>query len=235
MWLFLFGQCFLSSTVLAGQGGMLEVTEVIFEEHEPGAGSYITRMLLTGKMLRMDEGEDDGDFLLFNIEHLTIDSFNHDARSHLSVDPAQVAKIEFDLDFRIEKRVLNDAPEVIGVHPVEHQFLVDNELCKMSINVGGLLPDLRDALLAYERTLALQSLDSVSQLPSEMKTGCYMANNYLHTSAYLEPGFPLLVKDNLGRSKRLVSYRTRRVSKTLFLPVEGYRRYSPLNISSTPD
>ena len=199
------------------------------EETEPGIGSYISRYLLGDDYLRLDDGNDDGDFILFNLKSREIHSFNHEDRTHLLITPQQAEAVEFDLEFKVSRRELTDAPVQDGVHPVEYSFLANGELCKKAVSVEGLLMHVADALKQYEQVLTAQSISSLSRIPPAYRTACYMANNYLHVSDYLEHGFPLFMQDDQGREKRLLSYETVNKPARLFEFPAGYRRYQPDN------
>jgi len=211
------------------ESGPVMMTEVLFEQQEPGIEPYIIRMLVTGKFLRLDDGNDQdplGYILYDRISH-EIHNFNHDDKSHLLMKPLVSPVIDFKLDFRQEKKVLEQAPRIKGEAPVETTFYADGQLCKTSINVSGLLPDVTAALKDYEQALVEQNKQTLTEIPSAVRTPCYMSNNYLHASDYLKAGFPLHVIDDQGQQRRLLKFGE--VSKPLNLlqQIQGYRLYYP--------
>ena len=63
--LFLCGCCFLTALVSCSNP-TTPAAVLYFVEQEPGVEPYRTRMIVTAGFLRMDEGQDSQDFLLFD-------------------------------------------------------------------------------------------------------------------------------------------------------------------------
>jgi len=205
----------------------LKLTEVVFEKSEPGLQPFISRLLLGKHFLRLDDGYDSGDFILFDRKTHVIHSFNHEDRSHLVMKSLSSKAVEFKLDFKIGRKKLVDAPKVGGVVPVQHNFFADNKLCKKSVNVAGFLPEVTRVLTDYEQAIVEQNKQTLPQIPASIRSSCYMANNYLHSSDYLKAGFPLFVIDDLGRQKKLLSFRQVTKQKMIMQQPEGYSLYYP--------
>lgn len=205
----------------------IQVMQVLFEQGEAGIESYVSRLLASEQFLRFDDGADDGDFVLFDRRNREVHNFNHEDRSHIVIKPQTQNEITFEMDYRVEKKSLTDAPKITGEIPVEHRFYADDRLCRTSINVQGLLPDLRRAMIDFETVIAAQGHQTLDRLPAAMKTGCFMANNYLKVSNYLEPGFPILLNDDQGRYKRLLSFETIEKPLQLFQQPPDYRVFYP--------
>jgi hypothetical protein len=217
----------LLSAQMQTDGKMLSVTEVRIAETEPGIGRFVSRLMLSKDFLRLDDGAADGNFTLFNRKTHEIHSFNHEDQSQLVMKPIAQKKIDFKLDFKIDDSEMKDAPSVGGVTPVQHQYYADTRLCKQSVNVQGLLPQMTQALIDYEQALVAQNSQTLERIPAGVRSSCYMANNYLHASDYLKQGFPLFVMDDLGRQKRLQGFQQIEVPASLFEPIAGYKLYYP--------
>ena len=211
----------------------LVMTEIIFEEVEPGLEPFKSRLLLSKKMLRLDDDDDQGDYILYDREAHEIHSFNHEDKSHLMMKPLPVEVLDFEIDFKVESKPLTDAPKVNAVVPVQHQFFADKKLCKKSLNVKGLLPDLTQVLIDYEQVIVEQSKQTLWQIPADVRSSCYMSNNYLYASDYLKVGFPLFVTDDLGRQKKLLSFRQIKKDRSIMQQPVGYNLYYP-NASNLP-
>ena len=205
----------------------LIVTEIIFEKIEPGLEPFRSRLLLSEHVLRLDDGNDQGDFILFDRSTHEIHSFNHEDQSHMKMKSLTPESLDFKLNFKVESNPLRDAPKVNGVIPVQHQFFADAQLCKKSINVKGLLPELTQVLIDYEQVIVEQGKQTLSQVPAGVRSSCYMANNYLHASDYLKAGFPLFVVDDLGRQKKLLSFHQVTKNKSIMQHPAGYKLYYP--------
>lgn len=227
----------LPFTVLqAENSGMnnLVLTEIIFEEIEPGLDPFTSRLLLGANFLRLDDGSDRGDFILFDRNSHEIHSFNHEDKLHLVMKSLSGLALDFKLDFKVEKKELLDAPDVQGVKPVQHHFYADGRLCKKSINVSGLLPELAQVLVDYEQTIVKQNNQTFSEIPASVRSSCYVANNYLHASDYLKVGFPLFVIDDQGRQKKLLDFQQIIKSHSIMEQPDDYSVYYP-NASNLKD
>jgi len=203
------------------------VTEARIAETEPGIGQFVSRLLLSKDFLRLDDGRDAGAFTLFNRTTHEIHSFNHEDQSHLIMKPIVPKPIDFKLDFKVNETSMNKAPAVGGVAPVQYQYYADTRLCKQSVNVQGLLPEVTRALIDYEQALVAQNSQTLDRIPAGVRSSCYMANNYLYASDYLKKGFPLFVMDDLGRQKTLQSFQQVKKPAALFQLLQGYKVYYP--------
>jgi hypothetical protein len=205
----------------------LSMTQVIIEEVEPGLEPYITRMLINKRYLRLDDGDDASDFVLFDRVKGEIHNFNHDDQSEVIIQRAAPVNLDVSIPFSIQSNVLENAPRVGNMQAVENRYIAEGKLCKTSINFDGLLPDVARALVQYRYVLMQQNQKTISAIPDSVKTPCYLANNYFHQSAELQMGFPVHVRDYQGREKRLLDFAEIKKSSKLFGRPEGYRVYYP--------
>ncbi len=225
---------FLSPGSLLAAEKTVTVTEVTLLESEPGIDDYASRLLLSPEFLRLDDGDDKGDYILFNRKTHVIHSFNHADRTNLLIKPGNGQAIDFKMSWKVDKQPMPGAPSIGGVAPLQYQFYADGHLCKQSVNVKGLLPQVTQALIDYQQTLAMQNAKTLDRVPASLRSSCYMANNYLHTNDYLKNGFPLFEKDDLGRQKSLQDFQQRQAPASLFEPIQGYRQYSVDAVDSKP-
>ncbi|MBC8211701.1 MAG: hypothetical protein H8E21_11605 [Gammaproteobacteria bacterium] len=218
----------------AESANTLMMTEVLFEQSEPGIAPYRVRMLFNASYLRLDDGNDDDaqGYILYDRSSHEIHNFNHEDQSHLLMKPLAHTPIEFKLNFRVDKTGLKDAPRIKGEVALQYDYYADDQLCKTSVNVVGLLVDLTAALIDYEQALVEQNKQTLSEIPGSVRTACYMANNYLHASDYLQTGFPLHVIDDQGKQRRLVSFSQVSKPAALLQQIAGYRLYfaNPANL-----
>lgn len=205
----------------------LQMTEVLIEESEPGLEPYLSRYLLNEQYLRLDDGTDQGDFILFDRKTREIHSFNHEDGTHLLIKPNKNTPLNLKVDYQVRKNSMHGSPKIGGVSPIEYQFFADSKKCKQSVNVKGFLPDMTQALINYEQVLVEQTKSTLSRFPASIRTACYMANNYLHASDYLHGGFPLQVVDDNGRQKRLISFQQVSKPQSIVKFPEGYHVYYP--------
>ena len=89
------------------------------------------------------------------------------------------------------------------------------------------LPEVTLTLIDYEQAIVQQNNQTLSRIPNNVRSSCYMANNYLHASDYLKVGFPLFVSDDQGRQKKLLGFRQLKKHHSIMLQPEGYSVYYP--------
>ncbi|MCK5663130.1 MAG: hypothetical protein KAI17_06570 [Thiotrichaceae bacterium] len=205
----------------------LDLMEIIFEEIEPGIEPFKSRLLLGEFFLRLDDGDDQGDFLLFEGKTHEVHSFNHEEQSHLIMKPLTAKALDFTVDFKVKQEKLLDAPKVNGTSAVQHLFFADGNLCKKSINVSGFLPEVTQVLIDYGQAIVQQNSQTLSRIPNNVRSSCYMANNYLFASDYLKVGFPLFVSDDQGRQKKLLGFRQLKKHRSIMFQPPGYSVYFP--------
>mgnify|MGYP000019413978 FL=1 len=204
----------------------IEVMQLRFEHSEPGVGVFQSRLLMNERYLRLDNGFDYDDFMLFDRRSRQIHSVNHESRLLVILQPSGPKPVEFEMDFRVEQKPLQDAPAIGGQKAMEYRFFADDELCKTSVNVAGMLPQVRQALIDYRQVRQDQDTHNIAQLPLELKTACYMANNILHSIDHLQPGFPIMVSDDQGRQQRLLDFKQVTKPAQIFELPEDYRNFT---------
>jgi hypothetical protein len=225
-YLFILTALFILASRLA-MAADIPVTQLILEEVEPGLDSYTTRILVNKRYLRFDDGDDAGDFVLFDRVMGEIHNFNHDDQSEVIIQRAAPVNLDVSIPFSIQSNVLENAPRVGNMQAVENRYIAEGKLCKTSINFDGLLPDVARALVQYRYVLMQQNQKTISTIPDSVKTPCYLANNYFHQSDELQMGFPVHVRDYQGREKRLLDFAEIKKSSRLFGRPEGYQVYYP--------
>lgn len=205
----------------------LLLTQVIFEEVEPGLAPYITRLLMDKRYLRLDEGNDEGSFVLFDRVKGEIHNFNVADQTEIIIQRGPARRIDVAIALSITEKPLLNAPDIAGMVALEHRYMAQDQLCKTSVNFKGLLPQVVQALVQYEQVLMQQNRKTFDAIPEALKTPCYLANNYLYSSAYLESGFPVHVVDNEGHAKKLLDFSMVTKAASVFERPSGYRVYFP--------
>jgi hypothetical protein len=210
-------------------GVVIEVQEVILEEAEPGIEPYLTRMLLWGKRLRIDnDGGADG-YLLFDAELNRILSVANGDQSIVKIQPhewmrqLEVSKLVVDR----KQLQMKDAPKVANITPTLNQLVIEDRSCQTTVSVDGFLPEFIPVMQQYKRLLALDGYQRLDQVPEEFQIDCYLSNFIYFSDEAWKYGFPINQKTSGGVTKRLVSFGHKLVSALLFdIPAE-YRVYEP--------
>ncbi len=179
-----------------------------FQEEEQGIEPYLTRSLVTAGHLRMDEGRDEGDFLLFDRRDGTIYSVTHQDQTILKimrrpVDIEPPSSLIFGQDSKQDAM----APRVDGKTPVQHTLSANGEPCYNVIAVEGMLDDVRLAMRDYLQTLAGEQAANLDKTPFDMQTPCMLANLIYKPTQHLDYGFPIAEWDYRGYRRTLLDYK----------------------------
>ena len=208
--------------------GQVMVTILDFIEVEQGTDPYSTRMLISDRYLRVDEGDGTEGYVLFDRKKQRIFSVVNDNESIVVVDPANpLQPVPDDLKIRTDKIVLDDMPTISGVQPSYYQFYANDILCYHLVAADGLLPKVTSILKEYQSVLAAQQQESLGFTPTELLTPCYLANYIYAPTLYIMKGFPIEQWDIAGYRRSLQEIRENvAVNETLFSLPDEYQYFS---------
>ena len=217
--------CCLLTTLLSCSEPTTPAAVLYFVEHEPGVEPFRTRMIVTAGFLRIDDGQDSQDFLLFDRADGSIYSVSSADKQVLVIRPRPV---ELKPPEKFTHRVVTDTaafPAVAGRKVTHYELLTNEKRCYDLYAAEGLLPGAMVALREYRLILAGQQAQTAAAAPPEMQSACDLANNVFLPMRHLEHGFPVRLVDMTGRSMELVDYKTdfRATADMLKLPAE-YKR-----------
>jgi hypothetical protein len=202
-----------------------------FTETEPGGEPYPVRMLVTGKFLRIEDGDGQGGFILFDRAARTVYSVNHAARTTLVLGGRPVALAP---PRKFEHRTERDnttLPE-IGGHPVAHYRLLTNgELCFEVYAAEGLMPSVVAALREYHAALAGEQAAMQVSVPAAFQSACDLADYVFLPTRHLAQGFPVRQVNRAGVIRQLTDFKTGIPveARLLELPAD-YRQLSPAEV-----
>lgn len=207
----------------------VDSTVLTFEEREPVVPEpYTTRMLLTADHIRMDDGGDTDDFVLFDRKTNTIYSVSHEDERVVIIEPS-ASEIPQPDGYQHESRVVeSELPAIGGKDVMKVQHFTNGEMCMEVYAVDGLLADAADALASFALTLAHQHGVTMAEIPAEFQSACDLANNVYLPTRYLENGFPVRQRDYLDRSRALQSFRENvKKDQQLFVIPGKYQLFYP--------
>lgn len=189
-----------------GDGG--KATVLHYAEQEPGGEPFRTRMIVTARYLRIDEGVESKDFLLFDRREKMLYSVNTaDTRIlAMSAKPVDVAA-PIKLEHRVERD--KEAFPAVGGKKVTHYTLLTNRKpCYDLFAAEGMLPEAVQALREYREALAGQQVAVLSAMPKDLQTPCDLANNIFAPARYLDYGLPVRLSETGVRTSELVDFQT---------------------------
>lgn len=206
-----------------------EVTVLMFSEQDSQTEpAYISRMLLSRDFLRLDDGDNHGDFALFDRKTGTIYSVNHEDQRTLVI-PLQPVLAAPPKPLRHDIEELDaGVPDVDGRKVSRYYMFTNGNRCMEVYAVPGYYDDATQALAAFARTLAGQHAKTIAAMPDLVNADCDMANNVFEPDRYLSKGFPVRQKDYAERTRSLVSVKEKVIiDSSVFELPEGYERFMP--------
>lgn len=198
----------MQTSVYAETDSSAQADMVMFVEEEPGIEAYPTRMLVTKDFLRLDDGADEGDFILFDRQARTISSVSHGNRSILRIYPHPV---EIDTPIALEHKEISnldsEAPKIGGKAPLHVSYSTNDETCVQVMAVPDLLEGVRLAMIEYRDVLAGEQALNLYKTPTEMQSPCMLSELVFAPSRHLQHGFPVQQWDPSGYSRALVDFK----------------------------
>lgn len=221
--LFMAMACALSFQVQA------EIAASVFwyQEKETGTEPSNMRYLVAAQYLRIDEGQVDDDYILFDAEKSTIYSVNQRDRTVMVIDSHQWRKPEFDFDYQVTEKALSEAPRIGGKTVHNYTVSGDHKVCTDVHLVPGLYPQQMALLQRYQQVLSGQQVRSLHATPDNMQTPCFLADQVYNDGAYYARGLPIQVWHSRGYGRLLIDYSDQKVSEQLFTLPDDFRLYEP--------
>jgi len=203
----------------------VEADLLLYRMERPGEPLSLERILATTDYLRLDRGEEDPGFILFDRRERVIYSVDPAERTILEIDPPPLSRV-IPADLNIELRnppLAADVPAVAGVTPVHWQLWVNGESCREAILAPGLMPRVVTAYRDYLLLLAAQQAVALPAIPEEFRDPCDSALNVYAPDVLWGKGLPLRLWDAWGYREVLTEFTPkRRVPEASFILPEGY-------------
>jgi hypothetical protein len=218
--------CLLQSGTLMAE--TLQAQQLKFEVTEAGQAPYLSRMLVTQQMMRIDQGSNSADFILLDRAKQVIYSINHEERSILVIKPKPIKQADTQRpDIRILVEDAVEAPQVAGRKAEHWTLLVDGQVCQEAMVLPGMLVMSVAAQGEYLSLLAEQHKLTLSSIPQGYRDACADAIQVYAPSGLLEKGLPLRLWDVNGNLQILTDFReSLQLEADLFNLPEAFTRRS---------
>ena len=197
-----------------------------FNETGPD-GDNPVRMLITQQFLRIEDGDAQDGFILFDRQHRIIYSISHESRQTLVIESQPVKSSGMrELKHRRDKG--GDTPPAVAGKPVTHyRYYTNDQLCFEVYAAEGLLPEAVRALREYHETLAGEQAAIQARMPATLQQACDLADQVLLPARYLEAGFPVRWVKSNGETRQLIGYKTDvPLDPKLFDLPKDYKKFS---------
>lgn len=182
------------------------VTLLLFEEQETGTGLYPVRMLVNDRYLRIDEGEYEGDFLLYNRATRKISSVSHEEQSILIIEGTEAKVGRPDFSIEVEVNDSGDIPAIAGIAPSRLTISVDGDNCFYAVVAPGLMEGAVKALIEYQMVLSQRQQAALNTMPTDRVTPCFLTRYVYGLALHLKAGFPLREWDDAGYLRVLMNF-----------------------------
>jgi hypothetical protein len=202
------------------------VSVILFAEQEAGIDPYPVRLLTSPDYVRIDDGYDESDYVLFDRRTHTVFSVSHDEHSILEIRNHPVSgPLPPDLSLTEIPIVDKEAPTIAGKQPQQFEYLANGNTCYQSISVSGLLDEAVAGMAEYAVALGERQLNNMQSVPETMRTPCFLSRYVYAPGRHYTHGLPVQVWDDSGYNRSLTDFRTgETVRAALFSIPDNYER-----------
>ena len=192
-----------------------DMTVLRYVDQDPGGPPYATRILVTPDFLRMDSGEDEGDFTLLDRRRRVVINVMHESGLAMVFAPGTLPPQLAGWKARLE----TGKPERGGRR---FTLSVNGVICSEGIAVKHAM-DAARAMAEMKAILAGTQYRVWKESPPAMQNDCDLANQVWNSGDTLRLGLPIEEREFTGRSRTLESETQLPVDPGLFHVPEGMR------------
>jgi hypothetical protein len=199
----------LAWLVCAGVAQAADMTVLRYVDQDPGDPAYTTRLLVTADYLRMDTGDDAGDFVLLDRRHKRVRNVMRDSRLVMVFAPGTVPAPSADWTVRFDVE-----PAAAGTE--RYRLSVKGHMCSEGIVAPRAAPDAARALAELKAVLAATQYRVWKDSPPTLRHDCDLANLVWDFGALLGRGLPLEEHEFNGRTRHFETESREPVRPELF-------------------
>lgn len=193
------------------------MTEIRYEDREPEEPAYVSRILILGDRMRMDYGQDDQGFILFDrgakkVWHVA------PSERRLTGIAAGVVKNVWPKEWKLSQETTPSEKDVLT------QVRLNGALC-VEFKSAPLLKSEARLLGDFRRMLAANQANAWLGTPDDMRQPCSLALDVRAAGVEYSRGLPLAVRYWDGRSRVYLGHDKRPPRPELFELPEGYSRF----------
>jgi hypothetical protein len=182
-------------------------------DQDPGDAPYLTRILVTPDFMRMDGGEDDGDFVLLDRRQRKVINIMRDNQLAMVFLPGTVPPKPPGWKPWLDTRKAAGAT-------LRFTLAVNDVVCSEGV-AARRAPDAARAMAELKAILAATQYRVWQDSPREMQHDCDLANQVWETGSTLKLGLPLEEREHTGRTRKFESESTQPLRPELFRMPDG--------------
>lgn len=191
-----------------------DMTVLHYVDQDPGADPYVTRILVTPDFMRMDGGEDNGDFALLDRRQHQLINVTRDnklamvfASGTLPPRPANwIASLDIQQGARGTRRF---------------SLKVNGVVCSEGVAAQGAAPDAARAMAELKMVLAATQYRVWKDSPPDLQHDCDLANQVWESGSTLKLGLPLEEREFSGRTRKFERETRQPLQPELFRVPDG--------------
>lgn len=185
-----------------------------YTDQDPGDPPYLTRILVSPDFLRMDAGEDTGDFVLLDRRQQKVINVMRANRLAMVFTPGTLPPKPADWKPRLNVRKNKTGTE-------HFSLAVKGVVCSEGIADRRAAPDAARALAELKSILAATQYRVWQDSPRDLQHDCDLANQVWESAATLKLGLPLEEREFTGRTRQLESESKLPLQPELFRVPDG--------------
>lgn len=198
----------------AGFAQAADMTVLRYVDQDPGDPPYSTRILVTPDFMRMDSGEDEGDFTLLDRQRRVVINVMRDNKLAMVFTSGTLPPKPADWNPRLD------------VHPAapgtqRFSLVLKDVVCSEGVAARAAAPDAARAMAELKSVLAGVQYRVWQASPREMQHDCDLANLVWASGATLELGLLLQEREFSGRTRQFESESSQPLQPELFRVPDG--------------
>ncbi|MBW8330040.1 MAG: hypothetical protein K0M48_13080 [Thiobacillus sp.] len=186
-----------------------DMTVVRYIDQDPGDPAYTTRILVTPDFLRMDGGEDVGDFVLLDRRQRQVINVMHDNNLAMVFMPGTVPPKPAGWKPRLDTNAAAQGTRRFSLS-------VNGVVCSEGVAAQRTAPDAARAMAEMKAVLGATQYRVWTDSPREMQHDCDLANQVWESGATLKLGLPLEEREFTGRTRQFESETRQPLQPELF-------------------
>ncbi|MDP2110948.1 MAG: hypothetical protein Q8N48_04275 [Thiobacillus sp.] len=198
----------------AGAAHATDMAVVRYVDQDPGDPPYLTRILVTPEFMRMDDGNDNSDFVLLDRRQRQLINVTRENRLAMVFTPGTLPPKPAGWNPRLD------------VHPAapgtqRFSLVLKDVVCSEGVAARAAAPDAARAMAELKFVLAAMQYRVWESSPRELQHDCDLANLVWESGATLGLGLPLEEREYTGRTRQLESESKQLLQPELFRVPEG--------------
>lgn len=185
-----------------------------YVDQDPGDPPYLTRILVTPDFMRMDSGNDDGDFVLLDRRQRRITNVTRDNKLAMVFTAGTLPPKPAGWKPRLDAH-----PAAPGTQ--RFSLALKDVVCSEGVAAHAAAPDAARAMAELKSVLAAMQYRVWEASPRELQHDCDLANHVWESGATLELGLPLEEREFSGRTRQLESESKQPLQPELFRVPDG--------------